>query len=636
MFDGVMNGKAVGFPDFKLDLNRNGFLEECYFDFSYSPIRMDNGKVGGVLVTVIETTNKKKAEEALKDSEKRFRTMADNIPQLAWMADNKGWIYWYNKRWFDYTGTNLKEMQGWQWKKVHHPEYIKNVEDKFRKAIKMADPWEDTFPLRRADGAFRWFLSRAYPIRNEEGAVLQWFGTNTDITEQIEAKQALTESEQRFRTMAEATDLLIAVGDETGNGIFFNKAWTDFTGKPLEELLKLDWIDLIHPDDRDNYLNVFVNAFGKKEAFIGEFRVMNKEGKYRWLLVQAPPRFNTDGTFAGYISSGIDITERKHAEKILQQSEQNLRNTIIQAPVAMAILKGKDFVVELANARMYELWGKPAEILMNRPIFEGLTEAKDQGFEALLEGVLKTGVNYSANGMPIYLPRNGKQELVYLNYVYEPYREADGKVTGILVVAIDVTDQVKARHKIEEVVAERTKELELTNNTLQKTNAELAQFAYIASHDLQEPLRKITTFSQMLEDSLGDNLNEPSKKFLQKINTSSSRMSALIRDVLNYSQLGKENVRFEKVDLNQIVEGVKADYDLLIEQKQAIIKTNHLPVLEAIPLQMAQLLGNLIGNSLKFSRAGHPPVIEIVAEKTNNLEVEPFVKSRNWRIIKFK
>ncbi len=622
MFDGVMNGKAVGFPDFRLELDRNGFAEECYFDFSYSPIRMDDGTVCGVLVTVIETTNKKKAEEALKASEERFRTMADNIPQLAWMADRNGSIYWYNKRWFNYTGTNLVEMQGWQWRKVHHPKYVKNVEDKFKKAIKMAEPWEDTFPLRRSDGTFRWFLSRAFPIRNEEGAVLQWFGTNTDITEQIEVKQALTESEQRFRTMAEATDLLIAVGDETGNSIYFNKAWTDFTGKPLEEILKLNWVDLIHPDDRDNYLSIYLNAFEKRKAFIGEFRVRNKEGKYRWLLVQAPPRFSADGTFAGYINSGIDITDRKNAENLLQQNEQNLRNTIIQAPVAMAILKGKDYVVELANERMYELWGKSAEILMNRPIFEALPEAKDQGFEVLLEGVFKTGETYSASGMPIYLPRNDKNELVYLNYVYEPYREADGKVTGILVVAIDVTDQVKACHKIEEVVAERTKELELANNKLQKTNAELAQFAYIASHDLQEPLRKITTFSHMLEDSLGDNLDEQSKKFLQKINTSSSKMSMLIRDVLNYAQLGKENVQFEKVDLNQIIESVKADYELLIEQKQASIITNHLPVLKAIPLQMAQLFGNLIGNALKFSRKDQPPVIKIIAENTKSQEID--------------
>ncbi len=120
----------------------------------------------------------------LATSEAGFRALADNIAQLAWMANSKGWIFWYNKRWFEYTGTALEEMQGWGWTAVHHPEHVERVVAQIQRAWDTGMPWEDTFPLRGKDGNYRWFLSRAMPVRDEQGAISLWFGTNTDITEQ--------------------------------------------------------------------------------------------------------------------------------------------------------------------------------------------------------------------------------------------------------------------------------------------------------------------------------------------------------------------------------------------------------------------------------------------------------------------
>jgi PAS domain S-box-containing protein len=137
-------------------------------------------------------------ENALHESEARFRELADNISQMAWTADAHGWRYWYNKRWFDYTGTTLEQMQGWGWQKVHHPDHVNRVVQRIRQSFETGTPWEDTFPLRSKEGNYRWFLSRALPIRDETGEVIRWFGTNTDVTEQIEAENALRESETRL------------------------------------------------------------------------------------------------------------------------------------------------------------------------------------------------------------------------------------------------------------------------------------------------------------------------------------------------------------------------------------------------------------------------------------------------------
>jgi PAS domain S-box-containing protein len=138
-----------------------------------------------------DITERRRAEEARKEGEERFRALADNIAQLAWMADASGSIFWYNQRWFDYTGTTLDEMKGWGWRSVHDPERVDAIARRFREHVEAGEPWEDTFPLRGADGEFRWFLSRAFPTRDVQGRIVLWCGTNTDITEQrgAEARQ---------------------------------------------------------------------------------------------------------------------------------------------------------------------------------------------------------------------------------------------------------------------------------------------------------------------------------------------------------------------------------------------------------------------------------------------------------------
>lgn len=187
----------------------------------------------------------------------------------------------------------------------------------------------------------------------------------------------------------------------------------------------------------------------------------------------------------------------------------------------------------------------------------------------------------------------------------------------------DITEQVAAVQKIEQAVQERTEELAELNLKLQKSNADLAQFAYVASHDLQEPLRKISTFGQMLADTLkGSDL--ASQHYVKKINQASQRMRKLIQDVLTYSQLSKSPDIFIPVDLNQILLDILTDFELLISEKEADIRISHLPVVDAVPTQMFQLFGNLISNALKFSRQDTKPVIEISAHMLSLSDNENF------------
>jgi light-regulated signal transduction histidine kinase (bacteriophytochrome) len=191
--------------------------------------------------------------------------------------------------------------------------------------------------------------------------------------------------------------------------------------------------------------------------------------------------------------------------------------------------------------------------------------------------------------------------------------DAQGTPERLLGVVQDITEQKLSDQELTNKVEERTKALKETNELLERSNEELEQFAYIASHDLQEPLRKIQLFNSLLTDQA--DITEASRTYIKKVSASAARMAGLIRDLLDYSRLSQKSLQFEKTDLNDIKKNVITDFEILISQKKAVVESDDLPTIEAIPLQMNQLLYNLIGNALKFAKRGIAPVITITAKK---------------------
>jgi PAS domain S-box-containing protein len=157
------------------------------------PILVGGGSLQGDAETgiffVVDLTERKLAEEAARSNLTRFQILADNIAQLAWTCDRLGDVTWYNKRWLDYTGLTFEEMKEWGWREVQHPDHVDRVVAGVTHSQETGEIWEDTFPLRGKDGNYRWFLSRAVPIRDAAGNLVRWFGTNTDITNERKAEE---------------------------------------------------------------------------------------------------------------------------------------------------------------------------------------------------------------------------------------------------------------------------------------------------------------------------------------------------------------------------------------------------------------------------------------------------------------
>ncbi|WP_020605543.1 PAS domain-containing sensor histidine kinase [Spirosoma spitsbergense] len=180
----------------RVELVVDGKIRPYYFNYSFTPLVDAQGQVYGVMNTAADVTDLALAKQQIEESENRFRTLANSIDQLAWIANADGWIHWYNERWYEYTGTNLEQMQGWGWQLVHHPDHQDRVVSFIREAWGRDQPFELTFPLRDKAGNYRWFLTRVYPVKDEQGQIIQWVGTNTDIDEQ--------------KTMAERLEQLVA------------------------------------------------------------------------------------------------------------------------------------------------------------------------------------------------------------------------------------------------------------------------------------------------------------------------------------------------------------------------------------------------------------------------------------------
>lgn len=283
------------------------------------PILLD-GKVLGTVVTLHDISRRRLAEDELQEREEQLRTLANSLPQLAWISDAKGFRYWYNQRWYDYTGASLEQMAGMGWQKVHHPDHLERVTRQMLDCFTKGEAWGDTFPMRNAEGQYRWFLGRAVPMRNPAGLITRWLGTNTDITEYRETEEALRTSQERLRASLEAS----GTGTFRWNTQSNTLDWDD----SLDRLFKVpegrsvgtieEFLKLIAAEDLTAVREQLERCRREDKNFELEFRVLWPDGSTRWVYGRGKAFSDRPGGTTYVTGAFLDITARKQADQLLQ------------------------------------------------------------------------------------------------------------------------------------------------------------------------------------------------------------------------------------------------------------------------------------------------------------------------------
>ncbi|HEU4683235.1 MAG TPA: PAS domain S-box protein [Nitrospira sp.] len=290
-----------------------------------------------------DITERRKAEEALRESEERFRMLADNMSQCAWTADAVGRLLWYNRRWYEYTGTTFDEMQGKGWQKFHHPDHLDRVLTTWRQAHEQGEAWEQTFPLRGRDGSYRWFLSRAMPIRDADGRILRWFGTNTDVTDLRQAQEELHEGEERLRLALAGGQMGAWDVSLTSDSTRWDAKEFELLGVPPHSITPsgAEFYRRVFPEDRALIRESVQRAIDSTGSLEHEFRVVLPDGQLRWLAAKGQVLKGEQGKPVRMIGVNFDITERKRTEARLRSFAQELEARVAERTREMAALHGR-------------------------------------------------------------------------------------------------------------------------------------------------------------------------------------------------------------------------------------------------------------------------------------------------------
>jgi PAS domain S-box-containing protein len=292
------------------------------------------------------------------------------------------------------------------------------------------------------------------PAYGDKGEINGVFVTCTETTKDVNTRQQLEESESLLRNMVEQAPVAITLtrGEEMVIESINAPMLHLMSKNSKEEVLGKKLIEVLPEVEDQPVLQIVKNVLLTGEAFKGDevsvSMMANGKMKQYYLDLSYTPVIEK-GIATAVLHVAIDVTDKVLSRKKVEESEKNLRNIILHAPVAMCLLKGVDHVVEIANQRIIDMWGAVGRNVLGKSIFDAVTEVKGQGFEQLLDHVYTTGETYKAFGVPLHVLRNGAIATVYVDFVYEPYREEEGNISGVMAVAIDVTEQIEARKKIE-------------------------------------------------------------------------------------------------------------------------------------------------------------------------------------------
>ena len=311
-----------------------------------SPIRRSHEFIG----TVIDITDRKRAEEELRNSEQKYRDLVDTTPAFVHTNLPNGDLDFVNRGWLEYLGLSNTDLLGSRWTSAIHPEDVEELVAKWRAALESGEGYVAEARVRRADGEYRWFLHREEPLRNEAGEIVKWYGSAIEIQEHKIAEQKIREQETELRQILDLAPQHVMVYGPDGSPLYANQVALEYCGVGLEQLLGESRINFVHPDDRERYL-----AEREKGVFEGtphefETRLLRHDGKFRWFLVRRNPLKDEQGHITRWFVTATDIEDRKQAEEKLRYENVALREELGKTSMFEEVI-GTSSVLQMVLAR---------------------------------------------------------------------------------------------------------------------------------------------------------------------------------------------------------------------------------------------------------------------------------------------
>ncbi|MEZ2235841.1 PAS domain S-box protein [Microcoleus sp.] len=451
-------------------------------------------------------------------------------------------------------------------------------------------PDENEWTYIRKDGSRFPVLLSVTALSDSEGNINGFLGIGQDITTRKQAEKEVRELNTAMQNAVEGIGRL----DIEGRYLSVNRAYAHKFGYEPEEMIGMAWKQIVHPDD------VEMLMLAEREMLISgkvevEARGVRKDGLFFYNQITMVKADDEQGIFNGYHCFMKDITERKLTERALQESEFRYRQIVELAEEGIWVIdsNARTTYVNHAMARML---GYTESEMLGRRIFDFMDEQEQQLTSQYVER-RKQGISEKHESK--LKSKNGKDVWTYIST--SPVMDEFGCMLSSCALVYNVTDRKQVEQQM----------LQLTED-LKRSNEELEQFAYVASHDLQEPLRAVTSYTQLLAQRYQGNLDAKADKYINHIVDGASRMQQLINDLLAYSRLGTRAQEFEIADCNAAVEQSLCNLQIAIAEKQAIITKDVMPTVMADEFQLVQLFQNLIGNAIKFCRE-EVPIIHITA-----------------------
>ena len=556
---------------------------------------------------------KSQSDEFLKQQE-FYKNLLVASPVILWMSDKNANINYMSPTWYKWTGLNSDSEIGDKWIETIHESDRENVTKIFSSNFELRNPFEVEYRMNINNNLI-WCLATGQPSFDSLNNFIGYVGSVTNISERKKAEQEINRKRDDERKLlydffmeAPAIFCVLRGPDhvfEIANPLYLelvgNRA---IQGKSVREAL---------PEvEGQGFFELLDDVYEKQQKFIGkELPITIDRGKgpeHVFITFIYQPILNELKQSEGILVYANDVTDQVNAKKVLEQSEEYFKRLADMSPQIIWTAK-PDGTVDYFNERWYEFTGYDKSL--GNESWDSILHPEDaESTLKVWKQAVDTGKEYNIEYR--FRDRNTNHYRWFLGKAL-PLKNEDGEVSQWFGTCTDIHDQKNFSAELENKVAERTEQLLSLNIDLKRSNEELSQFAYIASHDLQEPLRKIMTFSNRVSDKFAETLPEGSKDYLEKINNSAKRMSLLINDLLEFSGTDKNNKEFVKTDINKVVQDLLIDFEEEINNKNANFSIKNLPVLSAIPLQMTQLFHNLISNSLKFSRKDITPQINISA-----------------------